>query len=559
MKTKQDLIDYLYNENGRARVPRFKKAHLEANGFSDRYEAAINACNDVGLASIDDAAKLRAYCKDKVYLPHCKTCGTEYVLWSNKHQDWSKFCSQSCTQNDPDTKKKMVESLAEVDWDATIQKRKDTMIEKYGIESWSQTEDAKQALATRTKESWADEDQKNARLEARKESNLSKYGYEHTSQVPEIKKKMADGIREAYTNKDTSERESIRDLYRKNRLNEYAHSVLTSYDELYRLYITEQKSILGISRLLECSESAVVFAIHDHGIEYDPTRSQASVSDAEIELYQFIMSLDDTAIQTYKDTKHLDIFIPSRNLGFEFNGVYWHSELKKHKEYHADKVDYFYERGIRYIQVWEDDWTNRRDVVERFIKNLLGLNSRIGARKTTVRELTQSEFDTFMDTNHMQGTTRCGIRLGLVYDGMVVSAMGFKEIPSNIKSVSTGKGADLVRFANINVTGAFTKLLSFFEKNYPFDYITSFGDLELVDRRSNVYTKNGFVEVNRIEPDYRYYDYRTNKREHKFSYRKSNFERLGLQIEGKTERELAKEYKLLRCYDSGKIMYLKTK
>ena len=42
---------------------------------------------------------------------------------------------------------------------------------------------------------------------------------------------------------------------------------------------------------------------------------------------------------------------------FEFNGLYWHSELKKDKNYHLDKTIFFSERGIRIIHVWEDDWT----------------------------------------------------------------------------------------------------------------------------------------------------------------------------------------------------------
>jgi hypothetical protein len=284
---------------------------------------------------------------------------------------------------------------------------------------------------------------------------------------------------------------------------------------------------------------------------------QNQVSLGELELLEFIQGVRPDAIHTYKDGKHLDVYIPDLKIGFEFNGIYWHSDKKKSPSYHQEKVDYFYRRGIRYIQVWEDDWNQRKETVQNFIRNLLGCNSRMGARKTKVIELTQSEFDAFMNANHMQGATIASVRLGLVDStGDVVSAMGFKKIAKNVGR--TGIGYDLNRFANSNVTGAFRKLLSHFLKNNSIDYVLSFGDLEIIDQRNNVYLKNGFEFDGYLNPDYRYYDYRTKKRQHKFGYRKEFFESVGLNLEGKTERELADEYRLLRCYDSGKIRYILT-
>lgn len=288
------------------------------------------------------------------------------------------------------------------------------------------------------------------------------------------------------------------------------------------------------------------------------------VSKAETELYLFIKEFFPDAEQSYRKVfgqngLELDVYIPSKHIGIEFNGIYTHSDKIKDKAYHRNKHLAFREQGYRYIQVWEDDWTYRNDKVKRFLKNALGLNiGRIGARKTTYREITQEEFDTFMNANHMQGTTKSKYRLGLFCDGDLVSAMGFREIASNVREMyHTGKGIDLVRFANTNVTGAFTKLLSTFLKLHQYNYILSYADLEIVSPFKNVYSSNGFSVVKEIKEDYRYYNGKSKIREHKFNWRKDAFAKLGMDITGKTEFQLADDRGMLRCYDSGKILYIK--
>lgn len=87
--------------------------------------------------------------------------------------------------------------------------------------------------------------------------------------------------------------------------------------------------------------------------------------------------------------------------------------------------------------------------------------------------------------------------------------------------------------------------------------ITVIVDLEITDRRSNIYTSTGFVVSETFPIDYKYYNYRVGSLEDKDAYRLSEFQKLGFDIDNKTERELALEYGLLRCYDSGKIKYTK--
>ncbi|WP_255182289.1 hypothetical protein [Rhodococcus sp. 06-1460-1B] len=63
--------------------------------------------------------------------------------------------------------------------------------------------------------------------------------------------------------------------------------------------------------------------------------------------------------------RELDIYIPSQNLGIEFNGLYWHDESKPEvRRRHAAKIAAAQALGIALAVVWEDDWKVRRAEVE---------------------------------------------------------------------------------------------------------------------------------------------------------------------------------------------------
>jgi hypothetical protein len=525
---------------------------LEKNGFTSLIQAIESECESVGLGDAPLTDKIRAYCKNQMFSPMCKMCSTPYRLWSNKHQAWAKYCSQKCIQSDPEVKSK---NFCE-DYSELVKKRESTMLEKYGVSSWSQTEEHKTAFAKRTKEAWSDTERREQRLEVRKETNLKRYGVSVVSQVPDVKQKQLETKRKNRESLSEEDREvadiARKNAYRKSRLTPEAHAKLTSFEFMHDLYVVKKTPVISCATEIGCSQGSIITALRELGIPYVPYVHNQESWD-EIKLFEFIKSICPTAIRTYKIGKHLDIFVPELKLGFEYNGVYWHSDVKRAPDHHKKKVEHFYNHDIRYVQIWEDDWKNRQDVVKKFIINLIGKTKRIGARKTTIVELSQPEFTKFMDLNHMQGSTVSSVRLGLVYDGEIVAAMGFKETASNTKMKN---GFELNRFANTNVNGAFAKLFKHFVSLRNPQFVSSFGDLEIIDKRKNVYLSNGFVQHAVIDPDYRYYDYRTKMREHKFGYRKSKFAKIGLDIKGKTERELAIEYKLIRCYDSGKIQYI---
>lgn len=64
-------------------------------------------------------------------------------------------------------------------------------------------------------------------------------------------------------------------------------------------------------------------------------------SKKEKEILSFINSLNIETIENDRlvvSPNELDIFIPSHNIGIEFNGLYWHSNEFLDKNYHLNKT-----------------------------------------------------------------------------------------------------------------------------------------------------------------------------------------------------------------------------
>ena len=245
----------------------------------------------------------------------------------------------------------------------------------------------------------------------------------------------------------------------------------------------------------------------------------------------------------------LDIYVPEKKVAIEFNGVYWHSEKFIPPTYHYDKFQLAQERSIRLLQVWEDDWMKRPEVVEEHLKQVLGKSKsvKVSARQTDVVTLNTSESQEFLEAYHIQGHTSATVYLGLKHGETLVALAAFKKL---------GPNYTLVRYATSdNVRGGHSKLVSYFERTYNYSQLVTFADLSF--SVGDLYLKTGWVEDKVLPPDYSYL--RGNVRRHKFGYRLKRFkEDPNLLWEpGKTEKELAHMNKLLRVYDAGKIRFIK--
>lgn len=251
----------------------------------------------------------------------------------------------------------------------------------------------------------------------------------------------------------------------------------------------------------------------------------------------------------------LDIFIPSLGVAIEANGVYWHSEAAgKDRDYHLRKREACERAGIQLIQVWEDDWANRRETVERMLAHKLGASGSrtVFARNTVPEFVTAAEAADLLDKYHVQGAVSGSFYLGLreKESGELVAVMVLKR-----QGQHAARTLRLERYAtSVRLPGGHSKLVKFAETAVPdWDELVTFADLEVSD--GSLYEATGWVKDATLRPDYRYVV--GNRRRHKFGYRLARFRSdPGLIFEeGLTERQLAELNRLYRVWDSGKIRY----
>lgn len=294
-------------------------------------------------------------------------------------------------------------------------------------------------------------------------------------------------------------------------------------------------------------------------LDCNPLYSLSSFSKGEHEVRKFIESFD---IKTKKDRNilqgnELDIYIPDKKLAIEFNGVYWHSELHKNKNYHLDKTELCNEKGIKLIHIWEDDWDYRKEIVKSRLKNELGLTDRrIYARKTKIKEVISKDSNKFLEENHLQGKVNGSIRYGLYFEDELVSLMTFSKKRKNLRQVSKEREYELLRFCNklnTNTLGGASKLFKHFLKEIKPIEVISYALMEWTNGdKESLYDKLGFEEVGHTALSYWWVV--DGERRNRFNFRKDKLIKEGFDKD-KTEVEIMHDRGYYRLFGTGNLKY----
>jgi hypothetical protein len=250
------------------------------------------------------------------------------------------------------------------------------------------------------------------------------------------------------------------------------------------------------------------------------------------------------------DRKEIDIYLPELKIGFEYNGLYWHSELNKNKNYHYDKLLFFNNLGINLIQVWEDDWKYKQNIIKSMISNKILKSERIFARKCEIKEIVDNKLiRDFLEENHIQGFVGSNIKLGLFFNNELVSLMTFGNLRKSLGQVSKKGVYELLRFCNklnTSVIGGASKLFNFFIKNYKVEEVISYSLNSYSD--GNLYKNIGFNLENNT--DINYFWCKNGIKYHRFNFRKDKLVKEGYDVT-KTESEIMYERGYFKVFDCG--------
>lgn len=280
----------------------------------------------------------------------------------------------------------------------------------------------------------------------------------------------------------------------------------------------------------------------------------------ENEVSDFVESLGVKVDRHRKDLLNgleIDIYIPDKKIGIEFNGTYWHSEEVKGKTYHLNKTLRAYKKGIHLIHIFEYEWVDEQkrrkilDMLRRMINP--SSNTIVYARKTELREVGSSESTEFLEENHLQGSIKSSINYGLYYNNKLVALMTFgkprfnKEYQWELHRLAYKNGV-------IVVGGADRLFKHFIKENNP-SSIISYCDISKFD--GHVYPRLGFkVTLSDItEPNYMWVDSHTNIALPRYKTMKHKLLAAGLGTPDMTENDIMENLGFIKVYDCGNLRF----
>ena len=301
---------------------------------------------------------------------------------------------------------------------------------------------------------------------------------------------------------------------------------------------------------------------YDHLNEHGCPSCAVIESKGEREIYDFICGIiGDNNVERKNrnilEGKEIDIFIPSLSIGIEYNGLRWHSEeFGKDKNYHLNKTEECKNRGIKLYQIFEDEYLEHREIVLNKIKHILLQSNKltkIYGRNCEILEISKDDAKVFLERNHIQGYGKSTLFLGGFFNDKLIAVMGFKR-------ENKEHYWELTRFASdydYVCCGVGSKIFKHFINEYNPQKVKSFADRRWTLSEENLYTKMGFKLDGVLKPEYRYINLKnSNRRIHKFNFRKNTVNlKYGLPLT-MTESEMAKEIGYSKIWDCGLYRYV---
>ena len=382
----------------------------------------------------------------------CPTCGKMFKTSKDNPQ---KYCSSSCVSNRVRSKEEKIK----------------LSIAKIGKTPWNKghkrTEEEKQKMSNVSKEFWTREGFKEKMSKIQKESWSNPNLLEKHSQImtessnrPTVKQKIKESLEEYYTRVDP---QVLTDRY------------------LKQMQTKEQNG----TSYLSSGESEIINFLKTYG--FNPKKYISGQGDTRFEI---------------------DIYIPEKQIGIEFNGVYYHARNginHRSKTYHAKKSIEANKLGIDLIHVWEDQWQNQKDIIKDILLIRLGVipGERIYARKCEIRDVSTSDYREFCDKYHVQGYRSASVKLGLYYNNELVQIASFNKARTYGNSSSNYKYEwEWIRgciSSNNKVIGGTSKLLKHFIDTYEPKNILCFSDWNLFSGKG--YEEAGFIFEGITSPD----------------------------------------------------------
>jgi hypothetical protein len=321
-----------------------------------------------------------------------------------------------------------------------------------------------------------------------------------TEQRSEINEKRNSTMIERYGVAYNSQRADIHHIWTKPKIPQEIFDRLNDKTWLDKEYNKNGRTAVDIAQELNVYFSTVIDYCTRHGFTI---RQRTNYSIIEKNVGEWLTSLGvEYEHGNWKAIgKELDIYIPSRKLAIEIDGLYWHSwnpssSKPEDKLRHITKTQLAAHHNIDLIHITDFEWINKTDIVKSILMSKLGLNTKIAARKCTIQKIPTSVEKVFLNKYHLQGYIPSQYAVGLYYNGNLTSIMSIGK-----SRFSTLSQYELLRYCTVEgvtVVGGGSRMLNDIRKHYP-SFMTY---CDLSKSSGNGYTSMGFEHINDTDPGY---------------------------------------------------------
>lgn len=492
---------------------KFNKSNIAYNSINKYYPEFAQYLLDRFPEDLKWTERMYWYYNNIKDYPKCPICGNKLRFY-NFTIGYQKYCSAKCSNSAPEkiqkTKNICHEKYGGMGMSSEILKSRaeKTCREKYGVSNAFHSEEIRKKAQNTILERHGGFGNANKEAQRKyKETMIKRYGVENIMQNEEHKEKMQQNNLRKYGVRSTWQLpQAIKAHVEYHHQMTYRnHPDVVGHDEegnwICRCSHPDtcnkcQEKQFVIHKLVYqwrknggC-EMCTKLMPHREGLIKNTTTElfvQKILEDCNIEF--------ETSNRKVIGPKELDIYIPSKNIAIEVNGLYWHNIDHKAKEDHLIKYQMCKTRNVRLISIWEDWQKSYPGLIEDLVKKSIDIYDTPDKNNLITKIILPGTARKFMEANSLNH-----IRVDPTY-----KCIGLYDGPDLI-SVLVSSGSDIITWCDkIGIGGinTFKYLFDFLRNNKGSDpneytYMTS-NDIFIYD----MFLKEcGFIqcEDNILEP-----------------------------------------------------------
>ena len=306
-----------------------------------------------------------------------------------------------------------------------------------------------------------------------------------------------------YGVKFNSQRDEIKHIWVRPKIEVFAHDKLTDINWLTDEYINKKRTLVDIADELGVYYSTVAEYCKKFGFKI---RQVTNYSLQEREVASYLTTLGIEYISNDWDlleTQEIDILIKKYNIGIEIDGLYWHSyhpsmQRPEDKTRHYEKTRLARDRGVDIIHVTDYEWIQKKSIIKSIIKSKLNLNYRVFARKCKIMVVDKKDEKNFLNIHHLQGHINSLVCYGLYLGNELLMIVSIGK--SRFKNSEDYEILRVCSKQNITVVGGLSKLMNHIKLEHINSTFITYCDLS--KSYGNAYLKSGFKYIENSSPGY---------------------------------------------------------